>query len=158
MHLVNCHRNSRKLAMLALSGLLLSGCDKAPDLPWMDSRPTVEIRGELYMLIGMGTRNPDGPRTFGDQMVLVKYKPGHEAVIYTSGDTEFVNLETSKFRTTYEMGKEYLVRGYESEPVMQKAADGTEYYQAPRGVDRWIEATYVELLDEEADGKVKPAE
>lgn len=126
------------LAPLALS---LAGCDT-------DQRPKVEIQGKLHILMSMGMRNPDGPRTFGSQTIIVKYKSGHEAIIYTTPDTEFVNLKTSDAHTTYEMGREYLVRGYESEPVMQKAADGSEYYEAPQGVDRWIEATHIELLDE----------
>lgn len=141
-------RIAKAILAIALSASILTGCNKVEEWTDTDPRPKVEIKGELSVLMSPGRFDPMRGMTGGKRYVIVEYKPDHDAIIYTTPDTKFVGLENSDQGTNYQLGRQYLVRGYETEPIGEKRADGRVFVTAPSGVDRWIEAKQIELLDE----------
>lgn len=131
------------------AGLLLSGCDKASKGASQESETVIEGTLSVTMSSPVDAISSDPNASVSVYYnAMIEYEPGHKAVIYTSAETEYVNVKTEGVPLAYFPRGKYRVEGTEViSKNAKKMSDGKFLVESPAGVDKWIEVSRMELLE-----------
>ncbi|SIN59875.1 hypothetical protein SAMN02745824_0413 [Parasphingorhabdus marina DSM 22363] len=134
----------------AAASLVLIACDPVTDMTRSQSRMVVQ--GPLTVLASGSAldaieANPDVMPTV-TYTAMIEYAPGRKAVIYRSARTEYVNVGDDRVPLAYFPRGTYRIEGREVPPAdAGKSGTGPVLVSRPAGVDKWIEASRMELVE-----------